>query len=110
MSATEERFQHLSNQEMRAVLDKKSHAIVDIRDLDSFQTGHIPGAVHLTNESLSDFLRDVDMDAPVVVCCYHGISSQQAAQFLISQDLTEVYSLDGGYVAWLLQYPDCIES
>jgi thiosulfate sulfurtransferase len=110
MSGIEEKFQHLSCQQLRAVLDNKSHVIVDIRDLVSFQTGHIPGAVHLTNESLADFLRDVDMDAPVVVCCYHGISSQQAAQFLVSQDLTEVYSLDGGYVDWLSQYPDCNES
>jgi len=43
-----------------------------------------------------------------VVCCYHGISSQQAAQFLISQDFTEVYSLDGGFTDWQLQYPDAV--
>lgn len=107
MSGTRENFQHLSSLELRAVLDEKSHVIVDIRDLNSFQSGHIPGSIHLTNESLADFLRDVDMDAPVVVCCYHGISSQQAAQFLVSQDLTEVYSLDGGYADWQLQYPEC---
>jgi len=60
----------------------------------------------LTNESLSDFLREADPDAPVVVCCYHGHSSQQAAQFLISQDFTQVYSLDGGFNQWLSQHPD----
>ena len=110
MSSTEQQFQHLNSHQLRQVLDSKSHVIVDIRDLDSFQKGRITGALHLTNESLADFLRDVDMDAPVVVCCYHGISSQQAAQFLISQDLSEVYSLDGGYADWLLQYPEGIES
>jgi thiosulfate sulfurtransferase len=84
--------------------------VVDIRDNNSFQKSHIPAAIHLTNESLADFIRDADMDAPVVVCCYHGVSSQQAAQFLISQDFTEVYSLDGGFTDWLLRYPDKIES
>jgi len=64
--------------------------------------------LHLSNESLPDFLRDADFDAPVGVCCYHGISSQQAAQFLISQDFTEVYSLDGGFTDCQLQHPEAV--
>jgi len=72
----------------------------------AFASGHIENAIHLTNESLADFLRDADPDAPVVVCCYVGQSSQQAAQFLVSQDFTQVYSLDGGFNLWQLQYPN----
>lgn len=102
-------FKHLSIGQLHAQLASGAYVIVDIRDANSFQTSHIPNAIHLTNESLADFLRDVDMDAPVVVCCYHGISSQQAAQFLVSQDFTDVYSLDGGFTDWLLHYPDDIE-
>ena len=47
-------------------------------------------------------IRDTDFSTPVIVCCYHGISSQQAAQFLIHQGFEEVYSLDGGFAAWSL--------
>ncbi len=90
------------------VLSSKTHVVVDIRDAASFSNGRITGAIHLTNESLADFLREADPDAPVVVCCYHGQSSQQAAQFLVSQDFTQVYSLDGGFTQWQLQYPDKI--
>ena len=109
MSNNEVGFKHMQVGRLHEVLGEKSHVVVDIRDVNSYQTSHIPGAINLTNESLADFLRDVDMDAPVVVCCYHGISSQQAAQFLVSQDLTDVYSLDGGFTDWALQYPDNIE-
>ena len=80
--------------------------LVDIRDANAFACGRITGAIHLTNDSLADFLRSADLDAPVVVCCYHGHSSQQAAQYLVSQDFTEVYSLDGGFAQWQLQYPE----
>jgi thiosulfate sulfurtransferase len=90
------------------VLENKSHVVVDIRDETSFSNGRITDAIHLTNENLTDFVRDADLDAPVVVCCYHGHSSQQAAQFLLSQDFTDVYSLDGGFTQWQLQYPDNI--
>jgi thiosulfate sulfurtransferase len=82
--------------------------IVDIRDINSFNQGHIKDAIHLSNESLADFLRTTDPDVATVVCCYHGHSSQQAAQYLVSQDFTDVYSLDGGFSAWQLAFPDAI--
>ena len=109
MSNDEMSFKHMQVSQLHEVLAAKSHVVVDIRDTNSFQASHIPGAIHLANESLADFLREVDMDAPVVVCCYHGISSQQAAQFFVSQDLSDVYSLDGGFTDWALQYPDDLE-
>ena len=99
-------FAHMQVVELAQVLDDSTHVVVDIRDEDSFNNGRITNALHLTNESLADFLRDADPDEPVVVCCYHGHSSQQAAQFLVSQDFTQVYSLDGGFTQWQLQYPE----
>ncbi len=109
MSSNDTTFKHLSVSELHNVLADKTHVVVDIRDPASFQKSHIVGAVHLSNESIPDFLREADLDAPVVVCCYHGISSQQAAQFLISQDFTDVYSLDGGFEQWHLQFPTVID-
>lgn len=106
---SENSFKHMSVNELQAVVADKSHVVVDIRDANSFANGRIAQAIHLTNESLQDFLREADLDAPVVVCCYHGISSQQAAEFLISQDFTEVYSLDGGFTQWQTQFPENIE-
>ena len=102
-------FKVISTSQIHDVLADNSHVVVDIRDPNSFLMGHIPGAIHLSNDSMADFLRDADFDAPVVVGCYHGISSQQAAQFLISQDFTDVYSLDGGFTQWQAEYPSDIE-
>ncbi|TYK64340.1 thiosulfate sulfurtransferase GlpE [Colwellia echini] len=102
-------FKHMSVSDLQSVLADKSHVVVDIRDANSFTNGRIADAINLSNETLPDFLRDADLDAPVVVCCYHGISSQQAAEFLISQDFTDVYSLDGGFVQWETQFPNEIE-
>lgn len=102
-------FKHMHINELKQQISAKSHVVVDIRDPASFAAAHIPGAIHLSNESLSDFIREADPDVATVVCCYHGISSQQAAQFLSSQDFTDVYSLDGGFTDWQTHYPDDIE-
>ena len=104
--SSEATFKHMQCNELSQQIEANKYVVLDIRDQASFQHSHIPGAIHLTNESLPDFLRDADFDAPTVVCCYHGISSQQAAQFLLSQDFTDVYSLDGGFTQWAMLYPD----
>ncbi|WP_338027088.1 thiosulfate sulfurtransferase GlpE [Colwellia maritima] len=106
MSDNQETFKHMQVVDLHDVLNDNTHVVVDIRDETSFANGRISNALHLTNENLADFLREADPDVPVVVCCYHGHSSQQAAQFLVSQDFTQVYSLDGGFTQWQLQYPD----
>lgn len=87
-----------------------SAALVDIRDPQSFQAGHTPGAFHLTNDSLHAFMQQNDFDRPVMVMCYHGNSSRGAAQYLLTQGFDAVYSIDGGFEAWLRQFPQDIET
>ncbi|PWC11723.1 thiosulfate sulfurtransferase GlpE [Brenneria roseae subsp. americana] len=83
--------------------------VVDIRDQQSFAVAHVPGATHLTNETLSDFVREADFATPVMVMCYHGISSRNAAQYLISLGFESVFSIDGGFEAWQNRYPQDAE-
>lgn len=59
--------------------------VVDIRDPQSYAMGHISGSRHIDNYSVADFIRDADMDAPLVVVCYHGNSSQSAAAYSSSR-------------------------
>lgn len=93
-------FQHISVTEVAEKLDKM--AIADIRDSNSFLAGHMEGAVNLSNDNLADFMATTPKEQPVVVVCYHGISSQQAALFLVDQGYTEVFSMDGGFEGWRL--------
>lgn len=88
-----------------ALIDKGA-VVVDIRDPQSYQQNHIKNAIHLNNETLHDFIQSADMDNPVIVCCYHGFSSQSAASFLIQQGFDKVYSLDGGFELWQASRPE----
>lgn len=100
-----EQFEHISVEGAKQLMASKAARMVDIRDDQSFEAGHIEDSVQLNNGSLQGFMNDTDFDTPVIVCCYHGISSQQAAQFLIHQGFEEVYSMDGGFEAWRSAYP-----
>jgi thiosulfate sulfurtransferase len=90
------------------VMDKVNQGayLVDIRDMNSYQNNHIKNSERIDNETLPNFLREADMDKPIIVCCYHGISSIQAAGFLAQQGFDDVYSLEGGFAAYSVQHPE----
>ncbi|MFC3025189.1 thiosulfate sulfurtransferase GlpE [Vibrio zhugei] len=95
-----EQFQHIDVVSAQNLIESRNAKIVDIRDPRSFKESHAVSAYHLTNDTIVDFMNEVDFDEPVLVICYHGNSSQGAAQYLIHQGFDEVYSVDGGFEAW----------
>ncbi|WNW12150.1 thiosulfate sulfurtransferase GlpE [Pseudomonas sp. DTU_2021_1001937_2_SI_NGA_ILE_001] len=92
--------------EQAHTLREQGAVLVDIRDPQTFAGSHISGARHLDNHSLAGFIADTEPSQPVIVVCYHGNSSQNAAAYLASQGFTDVYSLDGGFEAWRGHYPN----
>ena len=93
------KFKNISPQEAKDLLTKNNY-LIDIRDEDSYSSSHIDGALNLGNLDIHEFIRKADKDIPTIIYCYKGISSQNAAEFLISEGFTEVYSIEGGYELW----------
>jgi len=97
-------FKRIAPQQAQS-LREQGAVVVDIRDPQTFATAHINDSRHLDNHSLHDFIAKADLDAPLVVVCYHGNSSQAAAAYLVSQGFSDVYSLDGGFELWRQTFP-----
>lgn len=103
-------FQNITLKDAKQQLDEGSLAVADIRDPQNFAKSHLKGAINLNNENIGDFIQ-ANTDKPVLVVCYHGVSSQKAAQYMLEQGVGEAYSLTGGMTAWLETYPnDNVES
>ena len=92
-------YENITQTRAKALIQEGA-TLADIRDKASFDSAHINHAFHLTNDNIQDFIRDNDLDKPLIVYCYHGHSSQQAADFLHQQGFEQVYSLIGGYTEW----------
>lgn len=97
-------FKRISVSEARAMLaaqpEQEPVQVVDIRDEESYAQGHLPAAVHLHNANMQEFIQSADLDASLLVYCYHGHMSQSAAAWLAEQGFEQTYSLDGGYADW----------
>ncbi|MFT3930323.1 MAG: thiosulfate sulfurtransferase GlpE [Spongiibacteraceae bacterium] len=98
-------FQNISAHDAQTLLAAPSTQLVDIRDEFAFRDGHIENARRIDNSNVGEFIAIADKTAPLIVCCYHGISSQSVAQFFIEQGFVEVYSLSGGFEEWKTRFP-----
>jgi molybdopterin/thiamine biosynthesis adenylyltransferase/rhodanese-related sulfurtransferase len=76
--------------------------LVDVRELDEWQEGHIPRAVHVPRGFLESRIDQVvpDHDTPVVLYCAGGSRSAFAAKTLGELGYTNVLNLAGGYTDW----------
>lgn len=97
-------LKQLTYEEVELLISQKDPIIADVRDRDSYEDAHIANAVHLSMPKMQEFIETIPKDKPILVYCYHGISSQSVGQHLIEQGFTEVYSLVGGYEAWKLRH------
>ena len=95
-----DQFKHIEVAGAQALLEQGDARMVDIRDAQSFAVSHAKQAFHLTNDTMVAFMDEVAFEQPILVMCYHGISSQGAAQYLVNQGFEQVYSVDGGFEAW----------
>ena len=87
-------------QEARKALQAGEHLFVDVRDPDSYTTEHIPGAIHVHDENVEEFVRTTDKNKAVIVYCFHGINSVGGAAYFIAQGFKTVHSLQGGFEKW----------
>ncbi len=92
--------QQIDLQSARDLVGDPSTAFIDIRDFGSFEDGHLPGAISASENTIDAFLKSTSRDTRVVVYCYHGHSSLQAADWFSSQGFTDVVSMSGGFTAW----------
>lgn len=76
--------------------------ILDVREHEAFQAGHIPGAVHLPRGQLELRVNSVlpDPTVRIVTCCEFGKISTLAAATLRDLGYGRAAALDGGMKAW----------
>lgn len=76
--------------------------LVDCREKDEYQLGHIPNALFIPRGVLEMTIerQAPDRDKPIVVYCAGGGRSAMAAFALKKMGYKDVASMEGGFEAW----------
>lgn len=93
-------FKRIDKQNFEQLISGSNTVVLDIRDPQSFARGHIENAIHIEQIDVEAFVAETEKSMPLVIYCYHGMSSQSAAAYFAEKGFTDVYSLDGGYEGW----------
>lgn len=82
--------------------------LLDVRDKDEFEAGHIDGAMNISRGTLEMRIAEVapDKHAPIVCHCGGGNRGALAADTLQRMGYTQVVSIEGGLNAYKANYDD----
>ncbi|MEY2582956.1 MAG: hypothetical protein QOE09_2805 [Ilumatobacteraceae bacterium] len=86
--------------ELESVLQAGAQ-LVDVREQDEYEAGHVPGAVLVPLATVPDSLDSFNADGPTYVICKSGSRSYRACEFLADHGI-EAINVEGGTMAWII--------
>ena len=77
--------------------DMNDYVLVDVRTIEEYNDGHIPGAINIANESIrTDEIAELpDKEQRIYVYCRSGNRSKQAAKKLVKLGYTNIIEIGG---------------
>lgn len=78
---------------------KESLSVIDVREVEEFETLHLEGAQNLPLSQLADIYDQLDKDLLHYVICKSGMRSARACQFLAEQGY-DVINVQSGMTAF----------
>ena len=95
-------YQQITQEEAKAMMDSQEVIILDVREQDEYDSGHIPGAVLLPVGTIDDTTAAQvipEKDSTVLVYCRSGNRSKTASAALADLGYTNIYEF-GGINPW----------
>lgn len=74
--------------------------VLDVRELDEWQTAHIPGVLHIPLTDLVERVDEVPTDGELLVVCGSGGRSRNACAYLRPRGI-DATNVDGGTKGWI---------
>lgn len=91
---------HETSVALRVLGDDFGPALLDVRQADEWQRGHLPGARHVELGSLMDSA-PLDPRGPLTIYCGHGERAMTAASLLERRGRQHLAVVEGGFEAWV---------
>ncbi len=94
----------LTVDELAERLDRATPAnaplVIDVRQANEYEVGHIPGSIHIAAGSLPDRLAELSRDRPIATVCASSLRASVAASILRSAGFADVSWVAAGVPAW----------
>ncbi|KOS66927.1 rhodanese domain protein [Lysinibacillus contaminans] len=93
-------MKEISAKEVQTVLEQgRSLNLIDVREVDEVEAGHIPGIFHIPLGLLEFRMNELNKNETYIIVCRSGARSGRATHFLESRGF-DVTNMVGGMLAW----------
>lgn len=92
------KIKSITPSELKQLLPNKP-VILDVREVDEYQAGHIPSAQNVPLSGLPDNISQVSAPQPLYLICRSGRRSLRAARILRKAGY-QVINVSGGMLSW----------
>lgn len=95
-------YQQITQEKAKEMMQADDgHIIVDVRRQDEYDSGHIPSAILIPNESIgTECPKELpDLNQIIMIYCRSGRRSKEASQKLTDMGYTHIYEF-GGIIDW----------
>tara|TARA_X000000368_G_C23025506_1_gene709969 strand:+ start:1417 stop:1830 length:414 start_codon:yes stop_codon:yes gene_type:complete len=84
------------------LMNREKCVILDVRNEEKFNLGHIPNAINIPFSELSNTMDKLKKESnkTILVYCNSGNSSGKAMKFLSQKEFVSVMSIEGGFSEW----------
>ena len=90
----------ISVNELTTLVEKGS-LVIDVREPDEYESGHIPGAILVPLSTVLSNTSEFQSDETVYVVCRSGGRSMQACEILHEVGISNVVNVAGGTMGWI---------
>lgn len=84
----------------KKVKEDPSLMILDVRELDEYEAGHIPGAVHIPLGEVDQRAEELSRETDIYLICHSGRRSELAAQKLKEKGFHQLTNIVPGMNSW----------
>jgi NADPH-dependent 2,4-dienoyl-CoA reductase/sulfur reductase-like enzyme/rhodanese-related sulfurtransferase len=85
--------------ELDAFIEGKNPVFIDVRDVFAFEKSHVKGSVHLPFELLTQQMKAIPANRPVMVYDETGKKGHQALRTLLGAGFKDVTNISGGHTS-----------
>lgn len=92
----------ISTQELIQMMNHESGVVIDIRNREAYQEGHIVGAVNFPQIDIEKDIVKLNKykERPIIIVCATGQKAGEVVTKLKKQNFAKVHALSGGMQSW----------
>ncbi|TXR54140.1 rhodanese-like domain-containing protein [Reinekea thalattae] len=92
----------ISNQEATQLINKQDAKIIDLRNRDDFQSGHLPNAINIPAKDMQTRMSELSAykDEHLILVCKTGTTASASGTVLAKEGFNKLHKLKGGMMDW----------